>query len=462
MPPLPLTALLQTALPRMSLASRAVISALGCLNGKPPYAAEIAAWVGLRDRFQLARALRRDGLPPLEQLAGWARVLYWVLTAEATGTTLRQLARGDDMDPAVAYRLVNRLTGQHWSEVRRTGLPGLLPRFHEHCRIHAPSPPTDLVDTGMTPLGLLPATAYGQHLPVAPLRPAHHPRGFLVERHPFSGWPFDIAVTGGGTAFVTRTRSSTVDAFRIEPFQWIGSVPTSPTPTCVTIGARGAHAYVTNQFADEVGIISISGLRQTGAIPVMGNPLGITRSPDGRALYVTTNHDRLCAISVASAKVIGSVPLPLTGVHITTDPTGRRVYVPCWRAGVIVEIEAQTLKPLRQFEVGGTAQDVAISSDGRRMYVVNENGWLNVIHLGSGLIRTIPIDGAPCSLSLTPDDAVLYIGLVFEGCVLTMDAHSLQITGRLETGGKPRRIAFAPSGKTAVIANELGWIDVVH
>ena len=103
-----------------------------------------------------------------------------------------------------------------------------------------------------------------------------------------------------------------------------------------------------------------------------------------------------------------------------------------------------------------------LRQNGRRMYVVNENGWLNVIHLGSGLIRTIPIDGAPCSLSLTPDDAVLYIGLVFEGCVLTMDAHSLQITGRLDTGGKPRRIAFAPSGKTAVIANELGWIDVVH
>src|SRR2546421_7800562 len=173
MPPLPLTALLQTALPRMSLASRAVISAFGCLNGKPPCAGESAAWVGRGDRFHLARALRRDGLPPLEQLAGWARVLYWVLTAETTGTTLRQLARGDDMDPAVAYRLVNRLTGQHWSEVRRTGLPGLLPRFHQHCRTHVAnhsvvdlSQPTDLVDTGHS---TLPSRAAGPRSSRAPV-----------------------------------------------------------------------------------------------------------------------------------------------------------------------------------------------------------------------------------------------------------------------------------------------------
>src|SRR2546430_8028242 len=140
MPPLPLTALLQTALPRMSLASRAVISALGCLNGKPPCAGEIAAWVGLRDRFQLARALRRDGLPPLEQLAGWARVLYWVLEAESGDRSLLELARREQLDPAVAYRLVHRVTGLRWSQVRRAGLAAMLARFRECCRDRFLSP----------------------------------------------------------------------------------------------------------------------------------------------------------------------------------------------------------------------------------------------------------------------------------------------------------------------------------
>ena len=46
MPPLLLTSVLQTALPRLSPASRAVVSTLGCLNGKTPSAREMAAWVG--------------------------------------------------------------------------------------------------------------------------------------------------------------------------------------------------------------------------------------------------------------------------------------------------------------------------------------------------------------------------------------------------------------------------------
>jgi DNA-binding beta-propeller fold protein YncE len=463
MPPLRLTSLMQHALPTVSPASRAVISTLGCVNGKTSCAGEIATWVGLRNRFQLARALRRDGLPPLEQLAGWARVLYWVLTAEATGATLRQLAMGDDMDPAVAYRLVHRLTGLHWSEVRNNGLPGLMPRFHEHCKTAIASTHELAVMAEPPPAMIMPQTAMtDHHHSPFPFPPALHPRGILAERHLVGGSPFDVAITAAGMSLVTRSHAAALDVFRVDPLERIGSVPTGCAPTCITVGARGVHAYVTNQFSGEVGIININGMRQTGAIPVVGDPLGITRAPDGRVLYVTTNHDRLCAISVASAKVVASVPLPLTGVHITTDPFGRYVYVPCWLAGVVMEIDARTMRVLRHFDIGGIAQDVAISSDGRCLYIANQAGWLNVIHLGSGRVQMIPLDAAPISVSLSRDDAVLLVGLVFEGRVLMIDAHTLKTIGQIHTGGKPRRIAFDHTGRTALIANERGWIDVVR
>src|SRR6266699_2684108 len=133
MPPLRLTNMLHAALPELSSASRAVVSALGCLNGNAPPARDLAAWMGLRDRYQLARVLRRDGLPPLEQLAGWTRVLYWVLEAESGDRSLLELARREQLDPAVAYRLVHRVTGLRWSQVRRAGLAAMLARFREGC-----------------------------------------------------------------------------------------------------------------------------------------------------------------------------------------------------------------------------------------------------------------------------------------------------------------------------------------
>src|SRR5712692_4730835 len=109
MPLLPLTSLLQTALPGLSRVGRAVVSTLACGNGAAPSAHEIAVSVGLRDRHQLARRLRHDGLPPLEQLAGWTRVLHWILEEHSTSASLLQLARRDHVDPATAYRLVRRV-----------------------------------------------------------------------------------------------------------------------------------------------------------------------------------------------------------------------------------------------------------------------------------------------------------------------------------------------------------------
>src|SRR6266436_8405912 len=134
MPPLQLTNLLHTTLPHLSKNGRAMLSALGCLNGRPPASNELATWLGFHDRYQFARAMRREGLPPLETLGGWARTLYWLLESETSGVTLRKLAERDNLDPAVAYRLIRRITGRRWSEIRRDGMALALLRFREKCR----------------------------------------------------------------------------------------------------------------------------------------------------------------------------------------------------------------------------------------------------------------------------------------------------------------------------------------
>src|SRR5438270_8280739 len=119
MPPLPLTSLVQSALPGLSPDSRAVVRVLGCCNGQLT-PTSVAQWLGLRTRYQVARLLRRDGLPPFEDLAAWTRVLYWLRQSESTGASLLQLVRRDGLDPSGAYRLVHRVTGLRWSELRRS------------------------------------------------------------------------------------------------------------------------------------------------------------------------------------------------------------------------------------------------------------------------------------------------------------------------------------------------------
>src|SRR5258706_9306924 len=176
MPPLQLTSLLQDTLPHLSYNGRALISALGWYNGRTPGPKELASWLGFHDRYQLAGAMRREGLPPLETLGGWARTLYWLLESETSGATLRKLAERDNLDPAVAYRLIRRITGRRWSEIRRDGMALALLRFREKCRDRlgvaspAPADRSAEVPARRILLGGLSASIAGSRRPVAHLR----------------------------------------------------------------------------------------------------------------------------------------------------------------------------------------------------------------------------------------------------------------------------------------------------
>ena len=119
MPPLPLAKILDVALPSLAGEARAVVNVLACKNGLLPPAGDVATFLGLRTRHQVARTLRRASLPPLEELAGWTRLFYWVLQSEQTGASLLALAHQSHLEPATCYRLVRRLMGQPWSRVRR-------------------------------------------------------------------------------------------------------------------------------------------------------------------------------------------------------------------------------------------------------------------------------------------------------------------------------------------------------
>ena len=468
MPPLRLTSLLQASLPDLSPASRAVVSTLACRNGHAPTANEVATWVGLQNRYQLARLLRHDGLPPLEQLAGWTRVLYWLQEAEATGASLLRLAHRDGIDPAAAYRLVRRTTGMRWSEVRRAGLAVLMLRLRDRCRIRvvgsrfrarAQSHDQPLAVAGG--VGVVPVPRRSP--PTASPTPRRLPGGLTAARLAVAGHPFDVAVAGADTVWVTCLHAATVACVQLDPLRIVGCIPVGAAPTRIVCGPAGTRAYVTNQFSDDVGVIDVQQRRQTATIPVPGNPLGAVLTPDGRTLYVTTNLDRLYAVWLTQGRVTLAAPLPYICTHVVLHPSGNWLYVSTWKGGAILEVDAGSLRPRRAFTVGGDVQDMAVSSDGVSLYVANEKGWLDVLHLSTGRhIARVSLPSPAFGLALSRDDAVLYVGLIAPGRVVAVDCRRLRVVAALETGGGPRRMALDPSGRILVVANDAGWVDVVR
>ncbi len=473
MPPLRLTSVLQTALPHLSDHGRALLSALGCLNGHAPCSQELAEWLGFHDRYQLARALRREGLPPLEVIGGWARTLYWMSEAEASGKSLRELAERERLDPAVAYRLVRRVTGQRWSEVRREGLAVTMLRFRDRCakgrgRV-----------AGALPLPLV--LSVGERAARAAARPTPNrspasmwrtatlrPSGQRVvqcvsERVMIGGWPFDVALTASGAALVTRPHAAAVDVLHLSPLHVADTIRVGPAPTRVLSSPRGHLAFVTSQFAEAVCVIDLERRQQVGLIPVPGHALGAAMAPDGLTFYVTTNQDRLVAISALQRAVLGMTEVPFGCPQLTVHPTGRWILVSCWRTGVIMEVDANTLRVNRRFDVGGIAQDVVVSPDGQNLYAANEAGWLDVIHLPSGR-RTATVEfGTPAlGLALSADHAHLFVGLLEAGRIVVLQRQGLVERATISAGGRPRLMAVHPNGESVLVANEAGWVDLLR
>jgi hypothetical protein len=466
MPPLQLTTLLQETLPHLSYKGRAVLSALGCVNGRAPGSAELAAWLGFHDRYQFARAMRREGLPPLETLGGWARTLYWLLESETSGATLRELAERDHLDPAVAYRLVRRVTGHRWSEMRREGLAVALLHFRDECRnghhltLHTPNGggSCEAQWTRCVPLG---GTTVSTASVWRSRRPAHL-RGTLGERVPVSGAPFDVALTSNDLALVTRGHAAAVDVLRLGPPHVVHSIQVGSVPTRVVPSLRGDLAYVTSQFSQAIDVVDLTQGRQTATLRVGGDPLGAVLSNDGQTLYVSTNRDRLVALAVSGRAAVRDIAIPHGSPQICMHPCGRRIYASGFRSGVIAEVEVPALHSLRTFDVGGIVQDVAVTADGQTLYAANESGWLDAIHLASGKrIGRLQFGTAALGLALSADQADVVVGLLHAGRVVIVDRTRLAVRATVVTGGTPRLMATHAQGRVLVV-NEAGWVDLIR
>jgi DNA-binding beta-propeller fold protein YncE len=468
MPPLPLAKILNAALPSLAGEARAVVDVLACKNGLLPPAGDVATFLGLRTRHQVARTLRRASLPPLEELAAWTRLFYWVMQWEQTGASLLALARQSHVEPATCYRLVRRLMGQPWSRVRRGGIAGALLRFRMIWK-----------HSGMQQLALQPYLQAAARQEVAgpdsniravrpPARvaadPLGRPRGVLASRLRIAGYPFDVAIAPDGVAWLTRLHAAVLERVELQPLTSTGVIRVGIAPTRVIIGASGERAWVTNQFTKDVAVVDLGCRRRTGSIAIEGDPLGAALSPDSRTLYVSTNLDHLSVFALTDngGRIVRSTALPQACTELAIHPAGNRLYVPTWKVGNILELDARSLSVMHRYEVGGRPLGVAISSDGLRLYCGNEDGWIDLVHLPTGKIVRRTLDTPVDEVAITPDQNVVYASLRTAGRIAMVDAHTLASLGTLETGGLPRHIAFDRLGGVAIVANEAGWVDLVR
>ena len=203
-----------------------------------------------------------------------------------------------------------------------------------------------------------------------------------------------------------------------------------------------------------------SGLR-LASVPLGHAPHEVSVAPDGRRAAVTNYGTRerpgstLSIVDLEQAKELRRIEL---APH--TRPHGVAWYAPD-RIAVTTEGSKHLL--VVDPEAGhivsaiATAQEVshmvAVSGDGARAYVTSiGSGTSTALDLVAGRkLGDVATGGGSEALALTPDGRELWVAARAEGHLAIVDTATLEVTARLPLPGIPIRIAITPDGATALV-----------
>jgi YVTN family beta-propeller protein len=206
-----------------------------------------------------------------------------------------------------------------------------------------------------------------------------------------------------------------------------------------------ARIYVSNEDDGDVAVIDAGTEEVTAHIKVGKRPRGIKLSPDGKLLYVA----------------LSGSPRGGPGVDESKLPPPDR------KADGIGVVDLASGKVLRTIKSGQDPESFALSADGKRLFVSNEEtAEMSVVDLGANkVIKRVPVGKEPEGVTLRPDGKAVYVTCEENNEIVAIDTKSWKVLAHIETGPRPRSITFTLDGARAFVATEnaasLTLIDAV-
>lgn len=200
--------------------------------------------------------------------------------------------------------------------------------------------------------------------------------------------------------------------------------------------------YVSDETVGHIVGLDPETGRIVARIPVGKRPRGIDVSPDGTRLFVA----------------LSGSPIAGPGVDESTLPPADR------SADGIGVIDLRTRTLVRTLPSGQDPEAFDISSDGKTLYVSNEEtAEMSVLDVESGSIRArVKVGEEPEGVTIRPDGRVVYVTCEADGEVVAVDTSTLEVIARIKTGSRPRMIAFTRDGASAfVTAENVGEVSTI-
>ena len=251
-----------------------------------------------------------------------------------------------------------------------------------------------------------------------------------------------------------------------------------------TVGADGALTWARQ--------IALSGPKGAGA----SYPCGVALSADGRTAYVClSRNNTLAVVDLDSGKVTREIPVGVAPYDAVLSADGTTAYVSNWggrmprpgeaaapssgtpvlidkrgiaQSGTVSRIDLKAGRETAQADTGLHPSDLALSPDGKTLYVANANSdSVSALTTADHSLRwtfpvkpdpSLPFGSAPNALALSPDGKRLYVACGGNNAValVRLDEDRPSVGGWVPAGWYPAALALAQDGARIFVASAKG------
>jgi YVTN family beta-propeller protein len=201
-------------------------------------------------------------------------------------------------------------------------------------------------------------------------------------------------------------------------------------------GEHGGRIFVTNERSGELSVIDARSRAVVATLPLGKRPRGMQLSPDGQRLYVALS---------------GS---PIGGPHVDES----RLPPPDKQADGIGVVDVAGLRLLRVLRGVSDPEQLALSPDGRKLYVASEDtGTAVVLDEADGrVLATLTVGHEPEGIAISPDGRWVYVASEAEDEISVIDTQDDSIAATIRTCARPRAIVFSTRVAEAYASCENG------
>jgi len=206
--------------------------------------------------------------------------------------------------------------------------------------------------------------------------------------------------------------------------------------------------YVSNERSGDVTVVNGTDFSVRRALAVGKRPRGIHTSPDGKTVYVA-----LSGSPVQPPPQLDAQGSPILRRSTDDDDDDARADKSADGIGVI---DVASEKLTAKIPAGSDPEEFALSVDGTRLYVSNEDfKAASVINIATGKVEhIIPVGQEPEGVAASPDGKRFYVTCESGGDIYVIDTATYSVSGHFKVNLRPRTMAFMSDAAIGFIPSE--------